>query len=71
MLHLVELSSILDTKDFEISSASVAGKFITRDEIKGSEIGLEEFGLFDRYPLPPRSTCRWASRRSLPRRERA
>lgn len=67
----VGLSSILDTTDFEISSASEPGKLSTRDERKGSLGALDEVAVFDRYPLPPRRTCRWASRRSRPNKESA
>lgn len=52
------VSSVLVTTDFEISSASDEGKFRIREERKGSVAALEMLALLDRYPLPPKSTCR-------------
>lgn len=57
--YFEEVSSVLVTTDFEISSASDAGKFKIRDDRKGSVAGVDTLALlFDRYPPPPRSTCR-------------
>lgn len=55
-----EESSALVTTDFEISSASQAGKFKINEDRNGSvAAALDTAALFDRYPPPPpRSTCR-------------
>jgi len=58
---LAEESSAVVTTDFEISSASEAGKFKINEDRKGSVATLDTAALFDRYPPPPpppRSTCR-------------
>lgn len=48
----------MDKTDFEISSASIVGKFKAREERKGSLAAVVDVVLLDRYPLPPRSTCK-------------
>lgn len=59
-----EESSALVTTDFEISSASQAGKFKINEDRNGSVAAALDTAaatLFDRYPPPPpppRSTCR-------------
>jgi hypothetical protein len=52
------VSSALVTTDFEISSASDAGKFRISEDRNGSVAVVDTLALFDRYPPPPRSTCR-------------
>lgn len=66
-----DISSALHAADFEISSASDPAKLKTSDDRNGSVTVLDALVLLDRYPPPPRSTCKWASRRSLLRRESA
>lgn len=68
---LDKVSSELDIKDFEISSESDVDKLEIREEKKLSVTPADDVELFGRYPVPPRSTCKWASLRSLPSRDNA
>ena len=64
-------SSAVVTTDFEISSASEPGKFKISEDSNGSLAALDTLALFDRYPPPPKSTCKCASRRSRPKMDNA
>ncbi|GAB4831159.1 hypothetical protein Ancab_005166, partial [Ancistrocladus abbreviatus] len=68
---LADESSVLDAMGLENSSASNPTKFRTSDERNGSVTVLAAEVVFDLNPLPPRSTCKWASLRSLPSKESA
>ncbi|KAF7840285.1 dof zinc finger protein DOF1.4-like [Senna tora] len=58
VVFFTEESSELGTTDFEMSSASEAGKFKISEDRNGSVAAFDTLALFDRYPLPPRSTCK-------------
>lgn len=52
-----EVSSVVVTTDFEISSAPEAGKFKISDDKNGSvAAALDTLAFSDRYPPLPRST---------------
>jgi len=60
-----------ETVAFDVCSASDVGKLRPNDDRRGSaEIFVVVLLLLDLCP-PPRSTCKWASRRSRLSKERA
>jgi hypothetical protein len=64
-------SSGMGIVDFDVSSASDVGKLRPNDDRRGSaEIFVVVLLLLDLCP-PPRSTCKWDSRRSRLNKDRA
>lgn len=67
-----DASSGMEIGGFDVSSVSDVGKLRPNDDRRGSaEIFVVLLLLFDLCPPPPRSTCKWASRRSRLSKDRA
>jgi hypothetical protein len=69
---ITDASSGMEIGGFDVSSVSDVGKLRPNDDRRGSaEIFVVLLLLFDLCPPPPRSTCKWASRRSRLSKDRA